>query len=426
MARRGQAGRITLSMNPVIFSAAVFSVVAIGAAPAAPVVVTLNTTDGMKRGGTSYFVKGAGGDSQLPLLAGRGANSIRTWSTDGLGKTLDEAARAGLTVSAGIWLEPECSWFSYRNAEHCARQSTRVKEQVMLHRGHPALLAWGIGNEAEGDGGNEAFWQQLERLAIAVKEIDSAHPLFTALAGINAGKADGLNRLVPHLDFVRINTYGGLFGLRETLAKLKWTRPWMVTEWGPQGFWERPKGVGGMALEQTSTEKAEMMTKAYAATIAPGNGCLGSYAFVWGWKYEATSTWFGLLTHDGKTTAGVDALQQSWTGKTPANTAPSIKSISGVPNTPVAAGTTFNATTYAKDAEGDALTWSWTVLPEAGGHDAGATPPLPAAVPNTIGDSTQTQAKVKAPVKPGRYRLHVQISDSGGHAATANAPFVVQ
>ena len=123
MARRGQAGRITLSMNPVIFSAAVFSVVAIGAAPAAPVVVTLNTTDGMKRGGTPYFVKGAGGDSQLPLLAGRGANSIRTWSTDGLGKTLDEAARAGLTVSAGIWLEPECSWFSYRNAEHCARQS---------------------------------------------------------------------------------------------------------------------------------------------------------------------------------------------------------------------------------------------------------------------------------------------------------------
>ena len=81
-------------------------------------------------------------------LATRGANSIRTWSTDHLIETLDEAQKLGLTVSAGIWLEPECSWFSYSNAEHCARQTERVRKDITQYRNHPALLAWGLGNEA--------------------------------------------------------------------------------------------------------------------------------------------------------------------------------------------------------------------------------------------------------------------------------------
>lgn len=396
------------------------------AAIAAPVAVTLQGKEGMKRGGKPYFIKGAGGDTKMDILTQRGGNSIRTWSVDGLEKTLDAAERAGLTVSAGIWLEPECSWFSYRNTEHCAKQAGRVKDAVLRHRDHAALLAWGLGNEAEGDGTNTAFWQQIGRLAALVREIDPAHPTFTALAGINAAKAEGLNREAPQLDFVGINTYGGLLSLRKTLEEVKWTRPWVVTEWGAQGFWERPHGVGGMALEQTSTEKAEMMGKGYAAAIEPGGSCLGSYVFVWGWKYEATTTWFGLFTHDDKSVAGVDVLQQIWTGKPPVNTAPSIKPVSGVPNAPVAAGTNFIAISAAQDAEGDILAWKWTVLPEAGGHNAGVSPPMPVSVPDTIVDGNKPGVDVKAPIKPGRYRVHVEVSDGQGHAATANAPLVVQ
>ncbi len=36
------------------------------------------------------------------------------------------------------------------------------------------------------------------------------------------------------------------------------------------------------------------------------------------------------------------------------------------------------------------------------------------------------QAQVKAPTRPGRYRLHVWVSDGNGHAAAANAPFEVK
>ncbi len=396
-------------------------------AMAAPVPVKLDPDKGLIRDGKPYQVKGAGGQTRLSQLASLGANSIRTWATTDLDQTLDAARKQGLTVSAGIWLESECSWFSYRNAEHCAKQTARVKAEILRFREHPALLAWGLGNEAEGDGADPAFWQQIGRLAAMVKELDPAHPTFTAVAGINAAKADGLNQHAPQLDYLGVNTYGGLFSLRKTLAEVKWSRPWLVTEWGPQGFWERPKGAGGMALEQTSTEKAKMMDKAYLEVIAPGGACLGSYAFVWGWKYEGTITWFGLLTHDGLTTPSVDVLQQQWSGQAPANTAPVISPLSGVPNSPVAPGTSFTASTQATDPESDSLTWQWTVLPEATGHDAGATPAMPPPVPDTIADtSLRGKVTVRAPRQPGRYRLHLQISDGHGHAATANAPLLVQ
>lgn len=396
-------------------------------AMAVPVPVTLDPAMGLTRGGKPYQVKGVGGQTRLPQLASLGANSIRTWSTTDLDQILDSAQQHGLTVSAGIWLESECAWFSYRNAEHCAKQTARVKAEIQRFREHPALLAWGLGNEAEGDGADPAFWQQIGRLAAMVKEVDPAHPTFTAVAGITTAKAAGLNQHAPQLDYLGVNTYGGLFSLRKTLAEVKWTRPWLVTEWGPQGFWERPKGAGGMALEQTSTEKANMMERAYLEVIAPGGTCLGSYAFVWGWKYEGTTTWFGLLTHDGHTTASVDVLQQQWSGQRPANTAPAIFPLSGVPNSPVAPGTSFTASTQATDPESDSLTWHWTVLPEAAGHDAKATPAMPPSVPDTITDNSQPgKVTVSAPRRPGRYRLHLQISDGHGHAATANAPLVVQ
>ena len=66
--------------------------------------------DQLLRDGQPYFLKGAGGWRPLDELARRGGNSVRTWTTDGLDKILDDAARNSLTVYAGIWLEPDCSW----------------------------------------------------------------------------------------------------------------------------------------------------------------------------------------------------------------------------------------------------------------------------------------------------------------------------
>lgn len=359
-------------------------------------------------------------------LAARGGNSLRTWTTNGLGEILDQAEKLGMTVSAGIWLEPECSWFSYSNPEHCAKQVERVRKEVTAYRDHPALLAWGLGNEVEGDGTHAAFWQQIDRLALLVKELDPLHPTFTAVAGMNATKAAGMNAHAPHLDFVGINTYGAIVSIRKHLAKMEWKRPWLLTEWGPRGFWESPKTSFGAPIEQTSTEKANMVRDAYRKVITPDAGCLGSYVFVWGWKFEATATWFGIYTHDGDITAVADSLQEVWGKGIAANRVPGIGKLAGVPPKEVKPGELFEARVEANDPDGDALEWHWAVLPEATKHDGRKKFPMPAAIDGSVVSSADGQAKVKAPEKPGIYRLHVWVKDGGPRSATANMPFAVR
>ncbi len=393
---------------------------------AAAIPVRVSATSGMTRGGKPYFVKGAGGSDRLKDLAARGANSSRTWTTGGLEEILDESEKLGLTVSAGIWLESECSWFSYKNPADCAKQAERVRKEVTQFRNHPALLAWGIGNEAEGDGSDTAFWQQLNRLAILVHELDPAHPTFTAVAGLSPAKAKALNAHTPRLDYVGINTYASAATLRKHLKKLGWKRPWLLTEWGPTGFWECKKSASGAPLEQTSSEKAEMARRIYQTAITNDGGCLGSYFFLWGWKFEATATWFGLITHEGDTVAALDALQEMWSGTKPANQAPAVKALRGVPKTHVPVATSFEAHVESSDPDGDSLVFNWAVLAERKGHSPGERIAMPKPVADTIVKSSGEFVTIKTPAKPGTYRLHVWIKDGKGHAATANLPFEVR
>ena len=395
------------------------------AAEAVPVKIVPGV--GITRGGEPYFVKGAAGDKHLDELVATGGNSIRTWTTNGLGPLLDDAQQRGLTVCAGIWLEPECNWFSYAKPEHCARQTERVKKEVFQYRGHPALLFWGIGNEAEGDGNNAAYWKQLEVLAKAVKEIDPAHPTFTAVAGLQPAKVTGIQAHTPSLDFVGINTYGALHGLRDYLTKANWTRSWVVTEYGARGFWESPRTSWDAPIEPTSGNKARDIRKGYEAAIKPAGDCWGGYVFLWGQKQEATSTWFGIFTESGESTAVRDLMHELWKGQPPTDHAPDLKSLTSVvAKKEIAAKTEFTAQAEATDPDGDSLTYYWTVTAESAGCDSHGkerpTPPLPQCVIKAEGSS----ATFLAPEKAGAYRVHLCVTDAHKRAATANFPIKVK
>lgn len=400
---------------------------AISQVAAEPVSVKILPGVGITRGGEPYFVKGAAGDRYLDELAASGGNSLRTWSTNGLGPILDAAQERGLTVCAGIWLESECSWFSYSDAGHCARQAERVKKEVLQYRDHPALLFWGIGNEAEGDGNNLAFWIQLEVLAKAVKELDPAHPCFTAVAGLQPLKIAGLNALTPSLDFVGINTYGALPGLRDYLQEQKWNRPWVVTEFGPRGFWEVPRAPWGAPVEPTSSEKAEFIRKAYEAAILPAGDCWGGYVFLWGQKQEATSTWFGIFTDSGESTPVREVMQEFWSGRAPTERAPDlVKLESPAARQEIVAGSEFRAEATAGDPDGDPISWHWSVTSESAGRDAEGKERVPGRIPQSLVRAEGSTAVFRAPQKPGEYRVHLRVTDPHQRAATANFPFKVR
>jgi hypothetical protein len=395
------------------------------AAEAVPVKIVPGV--GITRGGQPYFVKGAAGDKHLDELVATGGNSIRTWTTNGLGPILESAQQRGLTVCSGIWLEPECNWFSYGNPKHCAKQIARVVSDIVKYRDHPALLFWGLGNEVEGDGKNDAYWKQLEVLALVVKALDPAHPTFTAVAGLSPEKSKGLNEHTPSLDFVGINTYAALNSLRKHLEQVEWKRPWVVTEYGPRGFWESPRAPWGAPIEQTSGEKAKSIRKAYESAIKPAGDCWGGYVFLWGQKQEATTTWFGIFTETGESTAVRDLMHELWKGQMPSDHAPEVKSLaSTAAKKEIAAKSEFTAQAEATDPDGDSLTYYWTVTAESAGCDSHGkerpTPPLPQCVIKAEGSS----ATFLAPEKAGAYRVHLCVTDAHKRAATANFPIKVK
>jgi len=377
------------------------------------------------RDGKPYFIKGGGGDGSAVLLAASGGNSIRTWSADDLGKRLDEAQANGLTVAVGLWLGHPEQGFDYNDAAQVEAQTEAVRQAVVKYRDHPAVLLWGLGNEMEMQyPDNAAIWSHIGSLAALVHQLDPNHPTMTVIAEIGGRKIQHINQLCPQVDIIGINAYGGLPTLPARYKEVGGTKPYIVTEFGPPGNWESPRTAYGAALELTSTQKAERYREGYEKGIAQERGlCLGSYAFIWGHKIEATPTWFGILLPDGTRLGAADALTEEWTGHPPAHRCPTIDSIKLGGSDDVNPGDLVDVELKAADPDRDPIEVKWVLqrdLSEFGG-DADASADVAAFV-----KSDETSAEIKAPAGGGTYRLYAYVRDNRGGAAAANVPLHVK
>ena len=381
------------------------------------------------RGGEPYFIHGAGGDGPLEELAAAGANSIRTWSGD-VGTLLDDAHALGMTVTVGIWLGHERHGFDYTDKKQVKEQLERAKEIVLKYRDHPALLLWGVGNEMEGfdDGDDPAIWKAVNDVAAMIKELDPNHPTMTVTTFVHGGRIEFLHNRSSAIDIHGVNAYGGAQVVPEFLRDGGATKPFVLTEFGPVGPWEIPTTDWGAPYEQTSTEKAAFYAESYEKGIANAPGmALGAYAFLWGDKMEATETWFGMLLPDGAQTGAVDAMTEIWTGKTPANLAPTVERIEIGGSAEFDPGVEFDASTVISDPEGGELDVRWALLPESGDYSTGGDfRPALEPIAGAILDGREDGARVKLPDEPGAYRLFVYAYDDAGKAATANAPLLIK
>lgn len=382
----------------------------------------------LMREGKPYLIKGAGGDGDKVALLATGANSSRTWGSDGIDGKLDEAQKLGMTVTVGMWLGHKEHGFDYHNAQAVADQLANCKRAIDKYKNHPAVLMWGIGNEMEMGFPDDdpAVWQAIEEIAAYAKKVDPNHPTMTVVAEIGGKKVEMINKYCPDIDVIGINTYGGGASIAERYPKAGGVKPYALTEFGPAGTWEMGKNDWNVVPELTSTEKAKAYVNTWNKAIAGQPLALGGYAFTWGNKQEASATWYGMLLPDGERLGAVDSMQEIWSGKPPVNRVPQMLSLKVVTPAKVKGGETIKATLDAADPEKDPIKVQWVLqLDPATYSTGGATEATPPTYPDAIVKADNGSAEVKMPPYGGAYRLFAFVHDNHNGAAVGNISLFV-
>ncbi|WP_293945534.1 MULTISPECIES: family 16 glycosylhydrolase [unclassified Sphingobacterium] len=384
------------------------------------------------RNGRPYFIKGAGGTSNMEQLKAYGGNSIRTWSPYQADEILNKAQQLGLTVTLGLDVKTERHGFDYNDPVAVAKQKEYLRTVILKYKDHPALLAWGIGNELNLHYSNPKVWDAVNGIAKMIHELDPNHLVTTMLAGVNQKEIDYIKTKCPALDLIAVQVYGGLASVPEQLRKTGWNKPYIVTEWGPTGHWEGLQTPWGASIEETSHEKAAVYKSRYEASIGQDKNCLGSYVFLWGQKQERTPTWYGLFTEAGEENEVVDVMHYLWSGKWPDNRAPQLDSFlldnrQAKDFIYLESGKTYPMEVFVQDPDGDKLRICWELLHESTDlKEGGDREERPQALDGFIKNSTDDKGTLTAPSKEGAYRLFVYASDGNNNVATANIPFYVR
>ncbi len=398
--------------------------------------VEMRESDGhyqLYRGERPYYIKGAGGSTYLEKVALYGGNSIRTWSTnDSTIKLLDQAKTYNLTVLVGLSIvTPRHQPTFYDDTTKINKQKERCRALVLKFKDHPSVLIWALGNELDIQTKDRRVYDAVNDIALMIKSIDPNHPVITVTGGFSEETATFLKKKCPNLDFIGINHYGDLSHFAESVTKAGWTTPYLVTEWGPIGHWMSPRTTWGAYIEQTSSQKADMFLNNYNILKA-NEKCMGSYVFYWHTKQEKTITWYSMVMRNGEEFETVDAMNKAWEGTRKTNHAPRIvapliiNNTEGVKSISLTANTLYSTFINAVDADNDALSYEWFIMPEtqskAGGGDfENDLEPIK----GLIKINNRHKVEFKTP-SAGNYRLYVFVRDGHNNIAAANCPFMVK
>jgi hypothetical protein len=396
------------------------------------------------RGGLRYEIKGAATNNFLTTVSGFGGNTIRTYSVnDSTAAWLDSAYAHGIAVCLGLGIKKGIQ-MNYNDTGAVNTQFRLMRSQVLAYKDHPAVLMWAIGNETDASypATDTALWEAVNDIAAMIHTEDTNHLTTTVLVNSEQTKVAVIKAQVPQLDILSINSYApNIPGVLGNLQAASWTKPYMITEFGPRGTWQmnpEPTRImpWGALVEQTSTEKAAVYKQIYEDHIAGNrnNNCLGGFVFVWGYQSSGdVVTWFGLFNRLGESFGAADEMQYVWTGAYPTNHAPVISSRNdflmngkNAEDTVIVEANSANlARVTASDPDSDPLTYEWLLIPEgsvmSGGSPSASLPSLTGFITAQAGDSVHFQA----PATTGYYRLYAYVHDGQGKLASAVIPFKV-
>ena len=387
--------------------------------------------------GQKTYITGVGGTFRLDVASESGANACRTWGGDlaTVEKTVEEAAKNNMYVMQGIALTKDPAM--YENEEYKEGLRKHCRELAERFKDDKTIIMWGIGNEIELNGNSTPeAWRFVNELSELIKSIDSRH-LTSSVITFNPKSLNMVAQYAPSLDFVGINCYGGIDILAKMVDSSEYEGPYIVTEWGPTGWWECDKTEWGAPIEQSSEEKRLCYEERYNI-ITSDPSCLGSFVFLWGQKEERTPTWFSMFTEQnvegfpfkGLKTSTVEGMQRVWTRNEPAQTAPVISAMTAEgkaarQNPTFKVGETFKVSADVKDREGDKMTFVWEVLREATiTATGGAYEPRPERVGEVI-TTSEPEMNFKFE-EAGAYRVYLYALDNTGYASPTNLPVLIK
>lgn len=389
--------------------------------------------------GKPFYIKGAGlGGDNIKSLVENGGNTIRTWSTGTSSlegnQMLDQAAANGLKVVMGLDVARERHGFDYNDTVAVKNQLERLSQEVLIYKDHPAMLAWGIGNELNLHYTNPGVWNAVNDIAAMIHKLDPNHPTTTMFAGAGKTEIDYVKERCPEIDFLSFQIYGDIKNLPDYIAKAGYEGAYTITEWGTVGHWEVEKTEWGRPIELTSSERAHLVTEWYQGVIAAqSKQCIGSFVFLWGQKQERTPTWYGLFTEDGCAMESVDAMFYNWNGKWPENRAPQILHFflndqNAYQNIKLLPGEKCTAKAEVTDPNTDPIDYTFEILTEVPENQqslGGDYEKRPVSIlKHNTADGVNTLEFV-APSHEGQYRIFVYAGDGKNKVATANIPFLV-
>jgi cellulose synthase (UDP-forming) len=391
--------------------------------------------------GVSYNTEHDWRDGNMPLtrkqlekdfkrIKEMGANTIRRYDHGIYDRNiLNISSEYDLKVLYGFWFDPEVDY--YKDSLKVKKYIRDVEEKVLAYKDHSAILAWALGNETWGllkhkfskpylTNVRAHYVKLIEYLAQRIHELDPTHPVLSCmehetyqLPGELAAFHDG----APSVDAIGVNSY-----YKEQISQLNhvcWQfdslRPYLVSEFGPRGYWDPVynRTEKGSIIEDAEKEKAEWYKTQWTSYVAAYKGYnIGGFAYCWHDRMEGSNTWFGLTDYSGRAKPSYYALKELWT---------SVKSTE-IPNytittsSKIIPGTTCNFKAISQINNKENYTYEWFLNKNEYLEE----------INNIEYLDDGENISVKIPDEPSDYRLYLYVSDKKGNVTTASLPVKVK
>ncbi len=370
-----------------------------------------------------------------------GGNAFRTWTVKNAEQELAAAEKYNFMVAMGISIGKELYGFDYNDTEAVAKQFEKVKTIIKKYKNHPNVLCWVVGNELnllfnEDEtlkAVNPKVYDAMADIVDFIHQEDPNHPVTLTFAGVIEEHLKVALERCPQVDIVSVQVYGDLENVEESMKNTGIQKPYMITEFGPMGFWEMPKTAWNREIEEVSGPKADGILKRIEKGLINNKSgrCLGGFAFEWGQKQERTPTWYGMFHKDGSQTETIDNLTKLWTGKYPENRAPRVDSLfldgkKATDNVYLKPDQKYTAEVFASEPDNDTLVYKWVISKEVITRSQGGEKEIepPAVIVKVISDKGDTFNFITP--QEGEYRILVYVYDNKGKAGGGNIPFMVK